>query len=351
MNHLSLKFRTLEELGEPELAIFCEQALACEPGYRGDELMACALGGDAGFRRYYRLNGEPSLLAVNAPPETEDTRQFCAVNRWFAQHAIRVPDVVAVDEGAGFLLIEDLGERQLLDDLGEHSVHGYYAEALNMLLHMHAQTPDEAVFGVYGEDKLREEIDLFAPWFCQRLLGLTLSQSEIGILNELSRCLVHSALEQKPVVVHRDFHSRNLMILADGSLATIDFQDALIGPVSYDLVSLLKDCYISWPEEQVERWVLVYAATARDAGLISASSAEVFLHHFHWMGLQRHLKVLGIFARLFLRDGKSSYLNDLPRVMRYVSTVLARYQEFDGFRTFFDARVVPAAKKQPWYRQ
>ena len=204
---------------------------------------------------------------------------------------------------------------------------------------------------VYDAQELTREMNLFIEWFCPQLLGLQGSPESRRCYDDLRLALCQRAIAQPQVVVHRDFHSRNLMVLKSDELAVIDFQDAIFGPVTYDLVSLLKDCYVRWPRQRVRDWVLdQHEAMLADG--IALPSAEAFLRDFHWMGLQRHLKVLGIFARLYLRDGKAAYLSDLPRVMAYVREVLGAYPDepvFMAFAQWFESAVMPAARRQAWF--
>ena len=332
-----------------ELKAFAEQKVE-RSHWLDRELTLSPITGDAGFRQYYRLNTRIPMLAVWAPVETEDSLQFCRVAQFMLSHGVRTPRVIALEPDAGFLIVEDLGDRQLLSELNDRSVDGYYSEALSMLLHQQAAIANDeaavAIFPEYSEVLLMEELSLFEQWYLTELLGIELSDGECQMLACVKQTLVERALDQGQVVVHRDFHSRNLMVLADESLATIDFQDAVRGPLTYDLVSLLKDCYVRWPNEKVEAWALAYAAMAREAGILDSScSKSAFLQDFHWMGLQRHIKVLGIFARLHLRDQKSRYLNDLPLVLDYVTDVAEQYEELDELSAFLHARVRPRASQ------
>lgn len=310
-----------------------------------DDLVLNPIDGDAGFRHYYRIEGQPGFLAVHAPVATEDSRQFCNVAGWLRKHGVRAPEVYAVDFEQGFLLVEDLGAVQLQLQLNDSSVAGYYAEASSMLLHMQSSPIDNGVFPVYNAELLLAELTLFKDWYVTQYLKLSLTQRESECIDEVFKLLIERAQAEAQVVVHRDFHSRNLLVLHDGSLACIDFQDAVIGPLTYDLVSLLKDCYVKWDASLVEQWALSYGAMAHSAGLLEAKSEAEFLGDFHWMGLQRHLKVLGIFARLSLRDGKHGYLNDLPRVLEYVCEVTQAYPEFSAFNTLLHTRIRPAVAK------
>jgi aminoglycoside/choline kinase family phosphotransferase len=192
---------------------------------------------------------------------------------------------------------------------------------------------------------------LLPEWFVGGLLGYELDKSEYAMLNKVFDQLCERALAQSQVLVHRDFHSRNLMVLADERLGMIDFQDAVVGPVSYDLVSLIRDCYISWPEELVEDWIGVFYQQASRAGVLAGRSENDFAQDVDWMGLQRHIKVLGIFARLNLRDGKTAYMADLPLVLAYTLSIARRYPEFDEFVSWLELRMLPLIRQQPWYEE
>ncbi|WP_096085381.1 aminoglycoside phosphotransferase family protein [Agaribacterium haliotis] len=282
-----------------------------------------ALSGDAGMRRYYRSAGLPGIVAVDAPVQTENSELFVRLCRWFGERGLRVPKLLAADLEQGFLLLEDLGDRLLQHSLDNNTVDGYYAEAMTALLHLQSVDAAEADFlPRYDAALLSRELNLFDQWFVTALLQFELSQAQQQALSGLNSLLIDSALAQPQVVVHRDYHSRNLMLLCDDSLALIDFQDAVLGPLNYDVVSLLKDCYVSWPRAKLETWALSYASLAHEAGLLPACTPQAFLRSLDLMGLQRHLKVLGIFARLSLRDNKHQYLADLPRVLNYVVEAL-----------------------------
>lgn len=310
-----------------------------------------AVAGDASARRYFRLSftGE-SFIAVESPPASEKNAQFLAMRDVLESAGLCVPGLVAADLERGFLLLGDLGDRLLLAELAADTVDERYCEAFDVLQRLGAADPADPDWPQYDEALLREELSRFPQWFAGRLLG-TEVPSEAG-WDALVRCLVDSALEQPRVLVHRDFHSRNLMPQANGALGVIDFQDAVIGPVTYDLVSLLRDCYVRWPPQQVQSWALAYLERLRKAQLDTEITAARFLRWFDLMGLQRHLKVLGTFARLYLRDGKPAYLDDLPLVLRYVSEVLDAYRdsipEVKPFAHWFESALVPAVAAQDW---
>ena len=273
----------------------------------------------------------------------------------FQRQGIQTPGIFAVDFANGFFLLEDFGSRLLQPELTREnppaSVAERYSQAEETLVAIQAVTPEEAIFPPYDADNLQQEMDLFEQWFIQQLLGISLDDNESQMLAQLYSHLIDSAVAQPQVVVHKDFHSRNLMLLEDSSLGVIDFQDAVVGPVTYDLVSLLKDCYLHLDARQVEERALNYKRHLESTGLLNNTSDKDFLCSFDKMGLQRHIKVLGIFARLCLRDGKSNYLNDLPLVIRYTLEAAQRYPETSAFSSWFVSRIEPLLPDQKWYRE
>lgn len=308
-----------------------------------------ALHGDAGFRTYYRLASEPSLLAVYAPPESEDCEAFVKIAQFLRRHGVLAPAIAAFDAVRGFLLIEDLGPTLMLSELRKDSVDGLYAEALSALLQIQLSPAADLQLPQYDQTRLRSEMALLHEWFIPQLLGYSLSSDEMSVLEQLYRWLEESALQQPQVFVHRDFHSRNLICRENGPPGVIDFQDAVIGPVTYDLVSLLRDCYVQWTPEQVRRWALSYANIAVQAGVLPDVSEKQFMSWFDCMGLQRHIKVLGIFARLSLRDNKHGYLEDLPLVIDYTLTVARAYPQGQEFVNWFESKLMPLVHQQSWF--
>lgn len=310
------------------------------------------LTGDAGFRQYFRLNTSPSLIAVSAPPDKENNPAFVSKSLAMATAGVAVPEVLAVDYQQGFMLQQDLGDELLLPLLKDNSVDALYGSAEDMLLRIQQVSPDRTVFPDYGRALLRQEMALFPQWFVGKLLGVTLNASDEQVLEQVFTLLEDSALEQPQVVVHRDYHSRNLLWQRDGRVGVIDFQDAVVGAFSYDLVSLLKDCYIRWPtalvRQRAERFL-----RARLEALSAGDSVDSrqLMRWFDLMGLQRHIKVLGIFARLYLRDGKAKYLDDLPLVLQYTLEVVAWYPELAAFKQWFEQRLLPLLASQHWYRE
>lgn len=262
---------------------------------------------------------------MDAPPEKESLESWLDIARRLLAAGVNAPVVMAEDREQGFLLLSDLGRGQLLAALDESSVEPLYAAALDSLFTMQS-TVAPADLPDYDEERLLGEMALLPAWFLERHLGYTPTSAESRLIQSTFRALIENALEQTQCFVHRDFHSRNLLLGDDARPGVIDFQDAVRGPITYDLVSLLRDCYIAWPEERVYRWLEDYRLRLFAVGLTRADDAR-FRRWFDLMGLQRHIKVLGIFARLWYRDGKCGYLNDLPLVWRYTLDIGIRYPE------------------------
>lgn len=301
-----------------------------------------SVAGDASFRRYFRaVRSGHQFIAMDAPPEHEDSAPFVAIARaWFAQ-GINVPEVYAEDLEQGFMLLADFGNTQYADVLDEANADVYYGRAMDSLLQiMTSSEPDDWRLPPYDADLLQREMLLFVDWLSGQLLGLDLGSEAARGLQPCFDMLVENALEQPQVPVHRDYHSRNLMVLNGGAPGIIDFQDAVRGPVTYDLVSLLRDCYQSWPPEMVQAWALAFAARAREAGLHDADNDQ-FMRWFDWMGVQRHLKASGIFVRLWLRDGKRGYLADIPRTLNYILEVARGYPELEPLECWIIEQMLP----------
>jgi len=274
---------------------------------------------DASFRRYFRVRFDAtSRIVMDAPPEQEDCHPFIHVSSLMAGIGLHVPVVLRQDLQQGFLLLTDLGERMYLSELNADTVESLYGDALQALLRL--QSHGVADLPPYDCDLLMTEMELFRQWYLQRHLGLQLTESENAAIDATFTYLADQALQQPRVIVHRDYHSRNLMVSSPNP-GILDFQDAVIGPITYDLVSLLRDCYIAWPRTQVVNWVSQYYRQAQSEGLLENISETQFLNWFDLMGIQRHLKASGIFARLNYRDGKSGYLKDIPRTLGYVTDV------------------------------
>jgi N-acetylmuramate 1-kinase len=304
---------------------------------------------DASFRRYFRVwdTAGATFVAMDAPPEHEDLALFLRVSSLLEDCGVHVPHVHAQDLVQGFALLEDLGNLPMITALNEGGdPQRLYAEALDELRRL--QLSGDAAsrqLPPYDRAVLMREMQLLPDWYCRRHLGFEPDAAESQLLASTFEWLALEALGQPQVFVHRDYHSRNLMITSARSPGVIDFQDALRGPVGYDLASILKDCYVQWPRAQVESWLSGFRAdliAEGDRGRALAGSSDAqFLRWFDLIGLQRHLKVLGIFARLFWRDGKPGYLADLPRTLQYVREAAALYPELEGFSRFVERRLVP----------
>ena len=294
------------------------------PAIRPDSIRPAS--SDASFRRYFRVDGADgqTWIAMDAPPPQEDVRPFIHVAEVFGETGVSVPKVVAQDIERGFLLLSDMGSTTYLHQLNHDTAHKLYIDAIEALVLLQTQSrPD--VFPEYDRALLLRELTLFPDWYVGKHLGATLTDTQRSDLDRMFDVILANNLAQPQVYVHRDYHSRNLMVLPDGNPGILDFQDAVYGPITYDLVSLLRDAYIRWDEEMVLDWAIRYWERAKKAGLPVNPDVDAFYRDFEFMGVQRHLKILGIFARLYHRDGKEAYLKDLPLVMEYTSKAARRY--------------------------
>jgi aminoglycoside/choline kinase family phosphotransferase len=298
---------------------------------------------DASFRRYFRVTleapcalarGASTLIVMDAPPPHEDCRPFVRVAALLHEAGVNAPAVLAEDLAHGFLLLTDLGTRMYQDALDAASAHDLYLDGIDSLVLWQAATRAGAL-PPYDEAKLAFELSLFPDWYVARHLGQTLDEAQQATLAATFRTILANNLAQPQVFVHRDYHSRNLMV-CEPNPGVLDFQDAVIGPITYDLVSLLRDAYVEWDEERQLDWAIRYWERARKAGLPVHDDFSVFWRDFEWMGAQRQLKVLGIFARLYHRDGKDVYLQHMPRVMRYLRGAVQRYNELAPLARLLD---------------
>lgn len=308
-----------------------------EGRFPGRPIALAPASADASFRRYFRvrIDGEADTrIAMDAPPDKEDVRPFIAVAQLFGAAGAQVPQVLERDLDAGFLLLTDLGDTTYLAALDADSAHALYADALGALICIQqASRPD--VLPPYDHTRLMTEMALFPDWYLARHKHITLSATERAQLDAIFERIAAVNLAEPQVFVHRDFHSRNLMV-TDRGAGVLDFQDALYGPITYDLVSLFKDAYIDWDEAFVLDMLARYWEAARHVGLPVLADFAAFHRDFEWMGVQRHLKVLGIFARLCHRDGKAGYVDDMPRVMNYLRKACERYGELRPLRKLLD---------------
>ena len=304
---------------------------------------------DAGFRSYWRTSGHApgttasSAIVMDSPPDKEDVRPWLQIRDLLEAGGVRVPQVLARDVDAGFLLLEDLGVDTFLHVVGDANADALFDAAITQLLKLQAITPPGDL-PAYDEALLMRELRLFDEWFLGRHLGIVLGEDALQSLDLVYRQLIDAALAQPQVLVHRDFMPRNLMP-ADGGPAVLDFQDAVRGPIAYDAVSLFKDAFVSWPQSRVDGWLDRYHARALDAGL-PIPALERFRHDADWIGVQRHLKVLGVFARLHHRDHKPRYLDDASRFLGYLDSVLPHYPQLHPLLAILDRHVRPALARQ-----
>jgi len=292
---------------------------------------------DASFRSYWRArHGGTSWIVMDSPPALEDPRPWLAIGARLAAAGLHVPSVHASDLAQGFLLIEDLGNRLYLPALDASSADALYGDAMDALLRMQTRV-DPADLPRFDRTVLVNGLEVMPEWFLRRHLGHTPDCGEWDVLEAAFDTIVRNALEQPRCFVHRDYHSRNLLIVENNNPGIIDFQGALHGPLTYDLASLLRDAYVAWPQERVEHWVEAYRQRLLDAGMIDDTiTRERFLRWFDLTGMHRHVRVLGQFYRLWYRDGKPGYLADVPRVYHYVVSVAQRYPELADFAALLE---------------
>ena len=301
------------------------------------DLILQLISGDASFRKYYRA---ANRIWVDAPPSTEKNREFINNAAALNSASLNAPVVLDYDLENGFLCVSDLGDRSLLSCLSVESVTEWYAKALHLLPRFTRINLDLPVFDA---EFMARENAIFPEWLLGKHLQLTLSAQEQHLLEETFALLADNNLQQPQVVMHRDFHSRNLMVLADESLAVIDFQDMVLGPLTYDAVSLLKDCYCRWPDAVINQGVELAYQLYVEAGVLDKNIAlSQFIQWLDLTGMQRHLKAAGIFARLHHRDGKSGYLNDIPRTLGYVFDVAEKYPQLMPFAEWLNTRILPS---------
>lgn len=306
---------------------------------QNSDLTLQLISGDASFRKYYRAAG---CIWVDAPPATEKNREFIANSAALLNAQIKAPQVLHADLDNGFLCVSDLGDRSLLSCLSEASVTVWYARALQLLPKF---TQVDLALPEFDAEFMARENAIFPEWLLETHLQLVLSAEEKALLADTFALLTENNLSQPQVVMHRDFHSRNLMVTDDDALAVIDFQDMVLGPLTYDAVSLLKDCYCRWPDEVIAHGTQHVWQLYADSGILDGNTDPAqFRQWLDLTGMQRHLKAAGIFARLHHRDGKSGYLNDIPRTLGYVRDVAASYPQLSVFSDWLQQRVLPAFK-------
>lgn len=310
-----------------------------------DQLQIEFLAGDASFRRYARVNAQGrQWIVMDAPTSHEDSRPFVGVDAMLKAHGVRVPHIVAHDLNMGFLVLEDFGNLLLSQVLTDDNVDALYGQAMNQLMDLQqAPAHPDWVLPVYDAERLTNEMRLFDQWFLPLMLERDLTDAEQQLLTQVYAVLADQAVAQPQVVVHRDYHCRNLMVLhGETELGIIDFQDAVIGPITYDVVSLLRDAYIEWPAERVAVWVQQFWQQSQIRGVMTEVSLAEFSRWFDLMGVQRQLKVLGIFVRLSQRDGKHGYMDNLPLVLAYVLRETRLHDDLAGFSDWLRQVVLPA---------
>lgn len=283
---------------------------------------------DASFRRYFRVSfQDQTLIAMDAPPQQEDCTPFIQVAKILAETGVHVPKIVAQNLDQGFLLLSDLGDTTFLQALNNQvdSADQLYGDAIDALIKLQLSQQVEGLPG-YDEALLLKELNLFPDWYVAKHLRVVITEKQQAVLQSIFTRIIQNNIAQPSVLVHRDYHSRNLMVTSPNP-GIIDFQDAVMGPITYDLVSLFKDAYIRWDEERILDWMIRYWEKARKAGLPVSTDFAEFYRDFEWMGVQRHIKILGVFSRLYYRDGKENYLNDMPLVMEYLRKTCKRYRE------------------------
>jgi aminoglycoside/choline kinase family phosphotransferase len=296
-----------------------------------------AISGDASFRRYFRLvSSDHHFIAVDSPPEKESNDAFIHVTHLLAAEGLPVPHIHYSSLDFGFFLLNDLGDELLLDILNEDNVENLYNKALNALAII--QQTSATSLPLYDENLLLQEMELFREWFLTSHLSLQINGDDNQMLNDTFNDLANNALQQPQVFVHRDFHSRNLMNIDSKHPGIIDYQDAVLGPITYDLVSLLRDCYIAWPNEKVNEFALAFYNKVANEKTMSNTDEESFLKWFDLMGIQRHLKAIGIFSRLNIRDNKANYLQDIPRTLSYIKSVAENHPETHNLSVFLNKK-------------
>ena len=300
---------------------------------------------DASFRTYHRLFlKNKTFIVMDAPPEQENCKVFIKITKKLRACDVNVPIIHNVNIEQGFLLLSDLGNDLYLNKLNKSSIYELYSDALSTLVAIQVLVN---VGGVdeYDKSLLISEMNLFREWLIEKHLNIKLSDSQVKILTTLFDLLVNNALQQPKVFVHRDFHSRNLMVTKENNPGVIDYQDAVYGPISYDLVSILKDCYIKWPKEEIDKWIDFYLNKLYEEKAQHRINRDEFVRWFDLMGVQRHLKASGIFARLSHRDGKHNFLEDIPRTLSYILDLKETYEELQPICIILEELVLPRLKE------
>ena len=315
------------------------------PHFKEDEYQLAAITGDASFRRYFRVNtGDQSYIVMDSDPDKLDNTPYIELNKVFSQHGFKLPKILQADEKQGFFLLSDLGNTHLADLLGDEDRTLHYKHLIKLSAQW-AQIPPAQYMKVFDGEFLQFELSIFRDWLVDNFIGEQLSADEQKMWQQACELLINNALEQPIVTVHRDFHSRNIMRTGQ-QWAIIDYQDAVQGPVCYDLVSLLRDCYFKLPEQELD-YLLHYAYDEfSEQQLLQDTSFAMFKRWFDLTGVQRHLKAAGIFCRLKLRDGKSGYLNNVLPTLTYISNVSKEYPELTALGQWIEQTIIPQTKQR-----
>jgi aminoglycoside/choline kinase family phosphotransferase len=302
---------------------------------------------DASSRAFYRVRtSRGSWIAIDSPPSIENNAQYVRLSRLYLDAGLNVPRVLAHDLESGFLLVSDLGTKLVHDIIDADNADALYASALRNLIRIQKLPAESESIPPYTRERLEMEVGLFSEWLVERFLGVTLSAAERASYADTARFLVDAVDTQPKVCVHRDFHSRNLLVGDDGEIGIVDFQDSLLGSYAYDPVSLLRDCYLSWPQDRIEGWTHQYHQKALESGICAPEAYSEFMRDFDLAGVQRHLKAVGIFARLLLRDRRATLIGYVPPVLRHVIRVSRTRPELAGLAELIDARILPVAEQR-----
>ena len=303
-----------------------------------DENNIIPLAQDASFRQYFRiLTPEKNFLLMDAPPNLENCKPFISIAQTYLKTGIRTPEIFSYDLEMGYVLLEDFGNKVLQHSLNAENAENLYFSSLKILPKIQScQLINESYLPHFGKEKMLEELYFFKEWCLIKFVELDLSFQEEVFLNQFFDQLISFCMTQPQVGVHRDYHSRNLMILNDQTIGVLDFQDAVIGPLTYDLVSLLRDCYIAWPQKDVKKWLKNYYEFTSP----HPYSFEQFQQWFDWQGIQRHLKAIFIFCRKYVRDHSTNYLSDIPRAINYVTQISSEYPQLTAFKEFIENRLL-----------
>ncbi|MEE9254027.1 MAG: phosphotransferase [Pseudomonadales bacterium] len=318
---------------------------------RGESIASSAalepIAADASFRHFFRIRtSSRTFIAVDSPPERENNEQYVRLSQFYLAAELRVPEVLDADLEAGFLLVNDLGTRLMHDVINEHNADALYERALNDVIRIQRMPATSDVVPPYERERLQMELSLFTEWLLEAFLELELDEDEQALVAQTAATLVDAVDAQPKVCVHRDFHSRNLVMGDAGEIGIVDFQDSLIGAYTYDPVSLLRDCYLTWPEPRIQRWAQEYHRRALDVGHSFVPDLDRFLYDFDLTGVQRHLKAVGIFARLHLRDGRDALLQYIAPVLRHLIRVSAARTELAPLGALIESRVLECAERR-----